>query len=313
MPDKNKISCIQQNFNKKAISLTTYRALYIAKLLSKQDMSFDEILQAFTNDNLLSAACHKDTISNSINSLRTVGFDIEKPKPSNNFKFRLLSHPFKFKITKEHADILNLLRNSLYHQNDYKLIFDINSIYDKLIEFSESVSIVDTLETSNYLRNVDKRVLEACLELCKEKADAHITYNSPVNGKEVLKIKAEKVFFENNRLYLWLYSYKYNAPSYLRIDKIGKIQKLSGEFSNVKVTNFVEYELIGNAAKNFIPKAEEIIVASDKNKIIVKANVINKFNFFQRIISFSDECRLLYPENVKQEFLAHINMILEVY
>ena len=111
-----------------------------------------------------------------------------------------------------------------------------------------------------------------------------------------------------------MYSYKYNAPSYLRIDKISNIQKLlQSEESKVKLTNFVEYEVCGNAAKNFIPKTEEIIIQSDINKIVVKANVINKFNFFQRIISFADECRILGPENIREEFVTHINTILGGY
>ena len=79
------------------------------------------------------------------------------------------------------------------------------------------------------------------------------------------------------------------------------------------MTNIVEYELCGNAAKSFIPKTEEIIIFSDKNKVIVKSNVINQFNFFQRIISFAHECKILYPEKIKNEFIAHINNVIEVY
>ena len=79
------------------------------------------------------------------------------------------------------------------------------------------------------------------------------------------------------------------------------------------MTNFVEYELTGNAVKNFIPKEEEIIVFQDDYKIVVKANVINKFNFYQRMMSFADECKILCPENMKKDFVAHINSVIEVY
>ena len=130
----------------------------------------------------------------------------------------------------------------------------------------------------------------------------------------LLKIKAKKIVFENNRLYLWLYSYKYNLPSYLRIDKISEITSIDfEESSNVTMTNFVEYELTGNAAKKFIPKEEEIIIIKDENRIVVKSNVINKFNFFQRIISFAQECQILSPQNMREEYINHINEIIGVY
>ena len=90
METNTKISYAQPDLKKKAISLTTYRALFIAKLLSVKAQSYEEIMKAFANDTFLSSSCHKDTISNSINSLRLVGFEIEKPKPSNNFKFSLI-------------------------------------------------------------------------------------------------------------------------------------------------------------------------------------------------------------------------------
>ena len=314
METNTKISYAQPDLKKKAISLTTYRALFIAKLLSVKAQSYEEIMKAFANDNFLSSSCHKDTISNSINSLRLVGFEIEKPKPSNNFKFSLISHPFKFDITQNQAETLNLIRNSLYYQNNYKIIFDINEIYDHIMKLSNSSEHFDFIEHSNYLRNIDKNILNQCLKLSKEKANAILIYNSPINGQETLKIKAEKVVFENNRLYLWLYSYKYQAPSYLRIDKISQIKKENeDENSNVTLTNFVEYELCGNAAKNFIPKNEEIILSQENNKIKVKANVINKFNFYQRIISFATECKILHPENIKNDFIAHLNDIIGEY
>ncbi len=277
-------------------------------------MSYEDIITAMTDDSLLSNTCHKDTILNSINSLRAVGFEIERPKPLNNYKFKLLSHPFKFKITKEQSEILNLIRNSLYYLNNYKLIFDVNDIYEKILKLSDNEDFANLIESSNYFRTINKDILDECLSLCHEKANAYITYKSPINGEEILKIKAHKIVFENNRLYLWLHSYKYNAPSYLRIDKISKIKKETSDTeANVRMTNIVEYELCGNAAKSFIPKTEEIIIFSDKNKVIVKSNVINQFNFFQRIISFAHECKILYPEKIKNEFIAHINNVIEVY
>ena len=299
--------------NKKAISLTTYRALFIAKELQKQPLSYDEIVYLCSKDTLLSKSCHKDTIANSINSLREIGFEIEKPKPSNNFKFRLISHPFKFNISKEQIDLLNLIRKSMYYQNDYELIFSINDIYEKIKTKSACTDFADIIESTNYLKNTNKLILDEIISLCEEKANAQIIYNSPIYGIESFKIKTERIVFENNRLYLWCYSYKYSMPAYLRIDKISAVKKEDMQEPDISLNNFVEYELYGHSAKNFIPKDDEIILEKLSDKIKVRANVVNKFQFNQRILAFAEECKILEPQWAKEKFFEHLNKIIGVY
>lgn len=303
-------------FPKKAISLTAYRACFIALILAKSPKSLDEILAEFSKNKLLSKSCHKDTITNAINSLRIAGFEIEKPKPTNNYKYTLISHPFKFKISQEQANLLHLIRNSLSYQSNYEIIFKLNTIYDKILALSDCEKCIDTIECSNYFKNINLDLLNKILKFCNQKADARIIYNSPVNGKEELQIKTEKVVFENNRLYLWLYSYKYQMPAYFRVDKIYEIkpENLNTVLNiDIKLTNYVKYELSGNAAKKFMPKDDEIIIEKQLDKIIVQANVINRFNFFQHIISFGDNCKIVEPEYIKQDFACHLKSIMEVY
>ena len=156
---KNNTNAIEkQTINKKAISLTTYRALYLAKLLSIKDLSLDEIAQSFSNDTILAESCHKETITNTINTLREVGFEIEKPKASNNYKYQLLSVPFKTELTEDTAEILNILRESLYHFNDYSLLFKINSAYDLILKYTTNETAQNIVEISNQLKNIDKYV-----------------------------------------------------------------------------------------------------------------------------------------------------------
>ncbi len=301
---------------KKAISLTAYRACFIALILAKGPKSLEEIYEAFSKDKILAKTCHKDTIANSINSLRAVGFDIEKPKASNSYKYKLVSHPFKFNISSEQANLLHLIRNSLSYQSDYETIFNLNSVFNKIISLSDCKNCIDVIERANCFRNIDLNLFKDILKLCEKKANAQIVYNSPINGNETIQIKTEKVVFENNRLYLWLYSYKHKTPAYFRIDKIVSIKPdftdLPAE-NEILLTNIVKYELSGEAAKKFMPNENEIVVEKYSNRIIVQANVINRFNFFQHIIGFVDNCKILEPEYIKHDFTNHLKSIMEVY
>ncbi len=300
---------------KNTISITTYRAFFIALLLAKQPHSINEIIDKLKGNNILKYSCHKDTITNSINSLREAGFDIEKPKRSNNYNYILKSHPFKHKLTVDNTEMLTIIRNSLYHFNNYETILNVNSLINEIEAVTDNEEVKEIFSQTNILKNINFTLLADILNHCAEQTTAKIVYNSPINGNEELKIKPLKVVFENNRLYLWLYSYKYAEPSYLRIDKISSITKLQDDKSDIseKILNKVIYELTGEAAEKFLPLKNEIVIEKQLNKIIVQAEVINKFNFFQRIICFESECKIISPQNTIDEFKKHLDSILEIY
>lgn len=302
--------------DKKLISLTAFRAMYIAKLLSLKDLSTEEIIEALSKNEILSKSCHKDTIINSINSLRETGFDIEKPKPSNNFKYKLLFSPIKFQLNESETELLNTLRESLYFQNDYNILIKLTEAYDNIIANSQNNENIDKLISSNYLQNIDKKILNQLLEICLNKTPAGIIYNSPKYGLEELKIFPQQIVFENKKIYLWVYNYKYDMPAYLRVDKISQVNTNIGAFNPetpIKLSTTVEYELRGNAMKNFIPLKNEIVTEKLIDKITVKAEVINTFNFIQRASAFADECKIIKPESIKETFLKQIDQLIKVY
>ena len=305
----------QPDVNKKAISLTAYRAIFLASILTQKDLSTEEIIQIFSNDKILSDSCHKDTVINTINSLREAGFEIEKPKPSNNFKYSLSSTPFKTELEEETSELLSIVRESLYYFNDYKLLCKINSAYDAILRYVKDSEYKNIIEASNHLKDINQDVFDAVADLCKDKAEAKIIYNSPQNGNEELKIKAQRIVYENNYLYLWLYNFKYQTPAYLRLDRIMSVKRLSSTSNgrDCMLSCPVEYELFGESAQKFIPRENEIVIEKLVDKITVRTNVINSFNFFQRIIGFGSECRILSPDSIKDAYLKRINRMLEKY
>ena len=57
----------------------------------------------------------------------------------------------------------------------------------------------------------------------------------------------------------------------------------------------------------------EIILEKLSDKIKVRANVVNKFQFNQRILAFAEECKILEPQWAKEKFFEHLNKIIGVY
>ena len=87
---------IHKNTNKTAVSKTGYRALYLLRLLITAPRSREEILAAFERDIVIAKdkKLSKDTVTNTINTLKACGCDIKRPNSKNGFKYELVSHPF---------------------------------------------------------------------------------------------------------------------------------------------------------------------------------------------------------------------------
>ena len=86
------------------ISKTGYRALFLLKKLMESPKSREELLECFEQDIVIKNDISKDTITNTINTLRKAGCIISRPTQKTNNKYVLKSHPFNVLLSKEQID-----------------------------------------------------------------------------------------------------------------------------------------------------------------------------------------------------------------
>ena len=107
--------------------------------------------------------------------------------------------------------------------------------------------------------------------------------------------------------------------SVTRIDKIKEVTTPIYNAPKSDVQNFdrpsvtVEYILKGSSAQTFVCNEYEEIIKKEESIITVRSHVKNKFNFYQRILSFGTDCKLLSPQSVQKEFLQIIKDIKAGY
>lgn len=78
----------------------------------------------------------------------------------------------------------------------------------------------------------------------------------------------------------------------------------------------VEFMLKGYSAIMYTDNEHEIIIKEDKDSeypLTIRAEVSNKFNFYQRILSFGTDCKILSPQSVKDDILAELKNIKARY
>lgn len=304
------------------ISKTGYRALFLLKKLMESPKSREELLECFEQDIVIKNDISKDTITNTINALKKAGCVISRPSFRTNNKYVLKSHPFSVCFSESNIDALLSLRESISTLGDWQLLINLNNFYAKISKLAPNQETQMRLLFEHPLKSVNYEILNKILINAKLKKHMIVCYDSPQNGEEELCFTPEFITLENKKLYIWGYNQKYDMFSYLRIDKIKKINFMNFLGVNNEAEDYekpktiAKYKLKGYSALMYQPEEDEKIIEENPDNeypYTIETRVNNDFNFVQRLLSYGSDCVLLEPKELKVQLLESIKKIKEQY
>ncbi len=308
------VKLIQDDNKKSWISTTGYRTLIILKSLIEKDRSIDELIEVLKNNSITAKSVSKDTVRLTINTLKTAGCIFEKPKKANGYKYHLIYHPFVLKLTHKELKVLIKLREKLAENLPWNTVLDINALYKKVLMVTADKNQMQDVENTRPLKDVNETILYKISDPKLEGKKVQIKYFSPKNGIEDIDIIPQKISYENGKIYLWCYIFKYNTNSMLNIERIKKINNINiSESFNTPNSYEVIYKLTGNAFKTFEPKEYEQIIKKNEESLTVKANVANEFWFIQRMLLFGCDFNIISPDFFKEKLINKLKLIKRGY
>ncbi len=300
--------------NKKVwISITGYRILLVFALLLERGRSVKELTDILETNKITAKSFSEDTVRLTIKTLRMAGCDISRPCSSNNFKYELLNMPFTLNSTEEVIDLIINLRNRYSQDINIEDIYILNNLLDKIMKLTENQVLIDKIHDSAPMENF-KSLYKQLSNPNLVGKKVSVLYSSPKFDKEILDIIPQRVVYENGKLYLWCYVFKYQKFSILNVERILKINSVS----IIKNSQFYDsyeviYKLIGNALADFKQEINEEILEKTDDYIIVKANVNQEFWFVQRLLLFGSDFKIISPDFFKQKLIDKIKLIKKGY
>lgn len=314
---------LQKIYKEKSnITRTGYRALFLLKKLALSPLSREEIIKVLEPDPIINKDISKDSVTYTINTLKKAGCVISRPTRKTANKYVLKSHPFNITLKEEHIDALLTFRDTIVSHGDWELLIHMNNLYAKLARIAPNAETRDALYYKHPLRDINFDIINNLIIYSKTGRKALLLYDSPINGEEELGFSPEFITFENEKLYVWGHNLKYNSYGYLRIDKIKDILTHIYSAPKADEDNFkkpvinVKYRLKGYSAIMYSPNEYEILADDDDTKefpLLIRAEVSNKFNFYQKILSYGTDCKIISPESAKKEFLDILKAIKTGY
>lgn len=305
------------------ITKTGYRALFVLMKLLKSSYSRDELIAELQKDEIINRDLSKDTVTYTINTLKKAGCIISRPTQRTSNKYILKSHPFNILLKEEQIYALQTLRESIATLGDWKLLIYLNNLYIKIAKLAPDEKTKELLMYKHPLRGVDYKILNE-LMLCIKRSNEHINicYKSPQYGEEFIDFAPKYITFENEKLYVWGHSQKYDAFSYLRVDRITRVNSVTFSMSDnddeekQKSVIVVDFKLKGYSALVYSDNEHEKILSYDKKEeypLMVRAFVTNEFNFYQRLMSFGTDCLIISPDSAREEYLKRVRKICTRY
>lgn len=304
------------------LSKTGYRALFLLLKLIEGPKTTEELISLVSVDPILKNDISKDTITLTVNTLRKAGCVIVRPTWKSGSKYILKAHPFNTKLTYENIAALQTLRESISTLGDWQLLILVNKLYAKIAHLAPDSDSKDLLLYKHALKNVDYQVLNELILYSKLNKTVNFCYDCPKHGLEDIDFTPEKITFENEKLYVWGYHQKHNKVSFLRIDRISQVCLLNDTKIEEKCippeenTGGITYKLKGYSATMYSENNNEVIIYSDSKSeypLTIRAYVENRFNFFQRLLSYGTDCVITAPESAKRDFVRVLRDIKEGY
>ncbi|MBQ9246179.1 WYL domain-containing protein [bacterium] len=296
------------------MSTTGYRILLLLRVLIQKSCTVDELVDVVSNNPYVNKYASKDTIRMDINTLKAAGCVITRPSKANNYKYELLKHPFVFSLSDSELQTLINVRELLAKNLTIDEIFVLNTLYSKIINLTFDEDKIDFIKNSSPLINIDKEIYNELSNPNILNKKLLIKYKSPKFGEEKFYIIPLKILYENEKVYLQCFNYKYNSVGLLNVERILKIESIDIHTnSDMPMIYDVVYEVSNIRNKDFKLNDNEIILEQIENKIIIKAKVENEFIFVQRLLQLGTNFRIISPDFLKEKLVNKIKQIQKVY
>ena len=287
------------------MSYTGFKALLIFSMLAEGPKSYPEICNAIEDNKYLKEKISIDTMRVYINSLKRIGCEIKRIKGEDKVsKYYITSHPFELKITNEQCRSIINIYKSLAGKLSIQDILYLDNLFEKIGKYAKDEEFIQKLRGYSILKDIDKELLKELILYCKDKKQIIISYKSPNSGEKDIEIITNKIEITNGKIYLFGFGQEYKQTTGFLVNRIKSIKDVKDSSNAAINTDIlkVTYE-VTYPNNNFIPESYEKVINNKNNKYIIEAETNNSFYLKQRLLEFGPECKIISPEDFKNEFI----------
>ena len=299
------------NLNK--ISLTGVRSIALIGLLCIAPRSIKEIRKAFIEMKIMADSHSDDILRIDLNTIKAMGCEISRSSAKTQFKYILTKHPFMLNLTKEDVKYMKRGINKIKNSLDVDILILYHNLIKKLSEYITNETVKEYFLGISPLKHYNINKVTALRNDCHDNKTLSLIYKKTQTEPETeKKIIAQKLKFQNDKLYLCGYNIEKKALVVLNVKRIKKILSNNIE-QNCETPKPMKIKFF---IKNYMTNAfsnEETVLEEKDNGYIVEGEYFNEFFGIQRILSFGADCTVLEPCELKDKIISKLRGMKKIY
>ncbi len=294
------------------MSFTAFKSLLLFSYLLEQPRSYEEIRDYFANHEYLNETISIDTLRVYINSLERIGCIIRRGRKAEGSKYHLEKHPFELSIDDEYVKSLIKVYKIIAKSIDVEELLYLFNFFKKLTKMVKNDKLREVLECVSPLSKIDLDIFKVLLKACRRNDEVSITYLSPASGKRVINVLAQKILVANNKVYFQGISSSHKGSARFLLSRITSVPVVNIE-RTINLSD--EICIVGCEIydKLFEPLENERIISNDGEKYTIEIDCKNRFLTRQRLLSFGADCKIIYPQDFKNEFVSILKKMKDEY
>lgn len=295
------------------ISLTGMRAIVLVGLLIVRPRSLDEIRKAFIDLGIMEDENSDDILRIDLNTLKVMGCEISRASRKTGYKYILGKHPFTFKMKEDEAKILKKIYNRTKDSADISSLIGYDDLFRKIASHLDNEKAKEEILGISILKYYDVQMIKDLITDCAQHNTLDIIYKKPTSSNETRKeINAQKVVFQNDKVYLYGYDFDKKDSIVLNIKRIRSIEsrRPQDEYTEpqYKKVKFLYKDL----RKDILTENEQIL-ENKENGYIVEGKYFTDFFATQRMLSLGAKCVVLEPVEFRNAVVNKIKEMRKIY
>lgn len=296
------------------MSFTAFKSMIIFTLLLESPKSYKEIQEFTKNHEYIREELSTDALRIYINSLKEAGCDIQKINVDGVVKYKIAAHPFLLHFTDNQIKSIIKVYRAISKNVDVSELIALQKFFKKISQYIENEDLKTKLNKISPLNNLNPDLVNDLIKYAQNNMEITVYYNSPVSGRKNITILADKVRVQNRKLYLYGYNSEYQNYSSFPVSRILKIVSVNMISKTVETPELVVgYQYITGDNERFLPEKNEKIISRAGDKLVVEITSKNKFEIVQRIMFLSSKCKVLYPQDFKEDIISILKKMREEY
>ena len=296
------------------MSFSAFKGILIFTYLLDGPKSFKDLQNLLHEHKFVTESVSIDTIRIYINTLKKMGCDIQKETRHRVSYFYIASHPFELKIDDTQAKNIIKVFKAVSKSIDLEDFISLQGFFDKISKYISNQELREEIRNVSPVKLQNAELIKELMKHVKAKNEVTLEYDSPRSGIKNIDILADKLYISNGKLYLAGFNTEYENYGSLLVNKISKVISVNLGKPKLKIPVLtVKYRYLKNDSEVFEPIEEEKILSEDDNEIIVEITSKNKFSVTQRILSHTNKCVVISPDNFKDEIISYLKQMKEGY